>query len=168
MIIKSLLPAYNSRLLSSPISSFGELCDCGTRIEDAINNGQLEKGKSRPPTKKTYGGGETTTKAPNPVNVSAVVPQQTLAYPKKVRREFSDLGMTLTQAYENLSSKGFTKLLDPTPMPNPIPPTWNLNEYYHYNKKIWPQNRQLLLPQMRNTRPYRQWNPPKSQHYHQT
>ena len=28
-----------SRLLSSPISSFGELCDYGTRIEDAINNG---------------------------------------------------------------------------------------------------------------------------------
>ena len=39
MIIKNLLSAYNSRLLSSPISSFGELCDCGTRIEDAINNG---------------------------------------------------------------------------------------------------------------------------------
>ena len=55
MIIKNLLPAYNSRLLSSPISSFGELCDCGTRIEDAINNGQLEKGESKPLTKKTYG-----------------------------------------------------------------------------------------------------------------
>ena len=38
MIIKNLLPAYNSRLLSSPISSFGEFCDCGTRIVDAINN----------------------------------------------------------------------------------------------------------------------------------
>ena len=38
MIIKNLLSAYNSRLLSSPISSFGELCDCGTRIKDAINN----------------------------------------------------------------------------------------------------------------------------------
>ena len=44
MIIKNLLLTYNSRLLSSPISSFGELCDCGTRIEDAINNGQFEKG----------------------------------------------------------------------------------------------------------------------------
>ena len=43
MIIKNLLPAYNSRLLSSPISSFGELCDCGTRIEDAINNGNWRK-----------------------------------------------------------------------------------------------------------------------------
>ena len=39
MIIKNLLLAYNSMLLSSPISSFRELYDCGTRIEDAINNG---------------------------------------------------------------------------------------------------------------------------------
>ena len=45
MIIKNLLSAFNSRLLSSPISSFGELCDYGTRIEDAINNEQLEKGE---------------------------------------------------------------------------------------------------------------------------
>ena len=108
MIIKNLLPIYNSRLLSSPTSSFGELCDCGTKIEDALNNGQLEKGESKPPTKKTYGRGATT-KTPNPMNVSAIIPQQTLAYPKKACREFFNLGMTLTQAYENLSSKGFIK-----------------------------------------------------------
>ena len=76
MIINNLLPTYNGRLLSSPISSFGELCDCGTRIEDAINNGQLEKGESKPPTKKTDEGGATTTKAPNPVNVSTIIPNK--------------------------------------------------------------------------------------------
>ena len=69
MIIKNLLPAYNSRLLSSPVSSFKELYDYGTRIEDAINNGQLEKGKSKPSIKKAYGGGATTFKAPNPMNI---------------------------------------------------------------------------------------------------
>ncbi|XP_050258943.1 uncharacterized protein LOC126703933 [Quercus robur] len=53
-IIKNLLSVYNSRLLSSSISLFRELCDCGTRIEDALNNGQLEKGESKPPTKKTW------------------------------------------------------------------------------------------------------------------
>ena len=95
MIIKNLLPVYNSRLLSSPISSFGELCDCGTRIENAFNNRQLEKGESKPSTKKTYGG-RTTTKAPNPVNVRTIIPKQTLAYPKKSYQEFFDLGMTLT------------------------------------------------------------------------
>ena len=73
MIIKNLLPIYNSWILSSPISSFGALYDCGTIIEDALNNGQLEKGERKPQTKKTYGGG-TTTKAPNPVNVRAIIP----------------------------------------------------------------------------------------------
>ena len=118
-----------------PISSFGELYDFETRIEDAINNGQLEKSESKPPIKKTYGGGAATSKTPNPVNVSAIIPQQTLAYPsftRKAHQEFSDLGMTLAQAYENLSSKEFIKPLDPIAMPNSVPPTWNLNEYFHF------------------------------------
>ena len=113
MIIKNLLLAYNNRLLSSPISFFGELCDYGTRIEDAINNGQLEKGESKLPIKKTYGGGTTTSKAPNPMSVSAIIPQQTLAYPsftKKAHREFSDLGMILAQAYENFLLKDSSSL----------------------------------------------------------
>ena len=74
-IIKNFLPAYNNWLLSSPISSFGEFCDCGTRIEDAINSGQLEKSESKPPIKKTYRGGANASKAPNPVNVSTIIPQ---------------------------------------------------------------------------------------------
>ncbi|KAK9997967.1 hypothetical protein SO802_017570 [Lithocarpus litseifolius] len=62
------IPSFtHERLLSSPIGSFRESCDCGTRIEDAINNGQLEK--------------------------------------------------------------------DPTPIPNLGPPTWNLDEYFHFHQK---------------------------------
>ena len=80
MIIKNLLPTYNSRPLSSPISSFRELCDCVIRIEDAINNGQLEKSESKPPIKKIYGGGAATSKPPNLMNVSAIIPQQLLTY----------------------------------------------------------------------------------------
>ena len=86
MIINNLLLENNSWLLSLPISSFGELCDYGTRIEDAINNGQLEKGESQPPIKKTYGGRVATSKAPNPMNVSAIIPQQTLAYPRFTKK----------------------------------------------------------------------------------
>ena len=57
-----------------PVSSFKELYDYGPRIKDAINNGQLEKGESKPLVKKTYGGGATTSKAPNPMNVSVIIP----------------------------------------------------------------------------------------------
>jgi len=77
-----------------------------------------------------------TSKAPNPMNVSVIIPQQALAYPsftKKAHQEFYDLGMTLAQAYENLTFKGFIKPLDPTPIPNPVPPNWNLNEYCHFH-----------------------------------
>ena len=66
LIIKNLLSAYNSRLLSLPISLFGELCKCETRIEDAINNGQLEKRESKPPTKETYRGEQPPLKHPIP------------------------------------------------------------------------------------------------------
>ena len=130
MIIKNLLLAYNSRHLSLPISSFRQLCDCGTRIEDAVNNGQLEKGENKLPIKKTYGGGATTSKAPNPVNVNAIIPQQPLAKPRVLR-----LRNDPYQAYENLASKEFLKPLDPTLMSNPMPRTWNLNEYCHFHKK---------------------------------
>jgi len=88
MIIKNLLPVYNSRFSSSPISSFQELCDCGTRIEDMIKNGQLEKRENKLPIKKTYEGGATTSKASNPINVRAIIPQPPLTYPgftKKAR-----------------------------------------------------------------------------------
>ena len=44
--------------------------------------------------------------------------------------------MTFAQAYGNLTSKGFIKPLDPTPMPNPVSPTWNLNDYCHFHKKF--------------------------------
>ena len=44
--------------------------------------------------------------------------------------------MTFTQACENLSSKGFIETLELIPISNPIPPTWNLNEYCHYHKKF--------------------------------
>ena len=105
------------------------------RIEDAINNGLLEKGESKPLIKKAYGGGAIAFMTPNLVDVSAIIPQQTLAYPsftKKAHREYFDLGMTFAQAYENLTSKGFIKPLDPTLMPNLVPSTRNLNEYCHY------------------------------------
>ena len=45
MIIKNLLSAYNSRLLLSPISSFGELCDCGTRSKMLSIMDNSSKGK---------------------------------------------------------------------------------------------------------------------------
>ena len=97
-------------LLSSPISSFGELCKIGTRIEDAINTRQLDKGYEKPSIKKIYGRAYLTPKHPT---LWVWAPQQSTnyqSYTKKARQKFSRLGMSLAQAYENLTSKDTSSL----------------------------------------------------------
>ena len=37
IILKNLTPVYSNLMLTSPIMNFEQLCDCGMRIEDAIN-----------------------------------------------------------------------------------------------------------------------------------
>ena len=75
MIIKNLLVAYNNRLLSSPINSFAELCDCGMRIEDAINTGQLDLSEAKFQAKKVFNEGEKGGALKN-VNVILTRPQK--------------------------------------------------------------------------------------------
>ena len=87
MITKNLLPAYNNRLLSSPINSFAELCGCGTRIEDAINTRQLDLSEAKFQAKKVFNEGENGG-ALNNVNV-------VFARPKKM--VFDDLQMPLSK-----------------------------------------------------------------------
>ena len=68
IMMKSLLPVYFNRMLSTPIMNFEQLCDCGTRIEDAMVNGKIEKNEGRATSKKTYG---QTSKTTPQTNVSA-------------------------------------------------------------------------------------------------
>ena len=58
MIIKNMLPAYNKRLLSSPINYFVDLCDCGMRIEDVINSRQMDLSEAKFQAKKVFNEGE--------------------------------------------------------------------------------------------------------------
>ena len=41
----------------------------------------------------------------------------------KKRREFDDIYISLSEAFESLSKKGYLKLLEPTLLPIPIPST---------------------------------------------
>ena len=125
MIIKNLLLAYNNRLLSSPINSFAELCDCGTRIEDAINTGQLDLSEAKFQAKKVFNEGEKGG-ALNNVNVLT----------RLQKRVFDDLQMPLSEVLAVLNEVGHLKPLDPTPLPNPIPPNWNRNDHYAFLQRI--------------------------------
>jgi hypothetical protein len=64
IMMKGLLPVYFNRMLSAPIMNFEQLCDCGTRIEETMENGKTEKSEGRATSKKTYGQTSKTTSHP--------------------------------------------------------------------------------------------------------
>ena len=139
MIIKNLLPAYNNRLLSSRINSFVELCDCGTRIEDAINTRQLDLSEAKFQAKKVFIEGE---KGGALNNVNAV-----FAQPKKM--VFNDLQMPLSKVLVVLTEGrwgggGHLEPLDPTSLPNPILPNWNRNDHCAFHQRIGPMKNSCL------------------------
>ena len=54
----------------------------------------------------------------------------------KERREFDDIHISLLDALEILSKKGYLKPLEPNLLPNPIPRSWNMNEYCVFHQKL--------------------------------
>jgi hypothetical protein len=75
MVIKGLLPVYYNRMFTSPIMDFEQLCNSGLRIEDAIDNVQLDKreGRISVAPKKIFGSSST----PNiQANIYVVQPNQ--------------------------------------------------------------------------------------------
>ena len=103
------------------MKTFIDLYDIGIQVEDAINNRLIKKSDVKPQKKFRVGyssnsgnnGGKTS-------EVNAV----------NVQREFTPLGMTLSQALEALSTKGFIK-----PNLGRYTPNYNTSEYckYHQN-----------------------------------
>ena len=55
----------------------------------------------------------------------------------KEGREFDDIHISLSEALEILSKKGYLKPLEPTLLPIPILSTWNMNEYCAFHQKLW-------------------------------
>ena len=76
MVMKGFLPVYYNRMFASPIMDFKQLCNSGMRIEDAIDNGQLDKreGRISVTLKKIF---ECSSKAPNiQANINVIQPNQ--------------------------------------------------------------------------------------------
>ena len=140
IMMKDLLPIYFNRMLSTSIMNFEQLCDCGIRIEDAMEN------EGRATIKKAYG--QASNKTTSQPNVSAIYqaptpstyPYQYSNPPKQIptpkpRRHFDPLEAPFSKVYDYLLQRGHLKPLDPTPMPNLIPKNLNLNLYCHFHQK---------------------------------
>ena len=145
IMMKGLLPIYFNRMLSGPIMNFEQLCNCGTRIEDAMENGKIEKSEGRTTSKKIYG---QTNKTTSQSNVSVVYqaptptpyPYQYSNPPRQIqtprpKHHFDPLRAPLSKVNEHLLQRGHLKPLDLTPMLNPIPKGWNLNLHCLYHQK---------------------------------
>jgi hypothetical protein len=53
--------------------TFKQLCDSGIKIEDAINNGHLDRNEGKPRQKKTFRVANGSSKPSNPANMGAVL-----------------------------------------------------------------------------------------------
>ena len=54
----------------------------------------------------------------------------------KERKEFDDIHISLSEAFEILSKKGCLKPLESTLLPNPIIRSWKMNEYCAFLQKL--------------------------------
>ncbi len=148
--MKGLLSAYYNRMFA--IMDFKQLCNSGMRIEDAIDNGQLDKREGRifVAPKKTFGN---SSKASNiQANINVVQSNQYQyqrppqhqyqnAYPNpsrqdpKLKRHFDPLGKPLAKVFKHMCKRGHLKPLDTTPYPDPLPKNWNTNLYFLFHQR---------------------------------
>uniref|UniRef100_A0A2N9EGD3 RNase H type-1 domain-containing protein n=1 Tax=Fagus sylvatica TaxID=28930 RepID=A0A2N9EGD3_FAGSY len=112
MVMKGLLPVYYNRMFASPIMDFEQLCNSGMRIEDAIDNVQLDKREGKI---------SIAPKTPNvQPNINVVQPNQYQyqhppqyqnAYPNlsrqgpKLKRHFDPLGTPLSNVFKHMCKR---------------------------------------------------------------
>lgn len=131
IIIKNLAPVYYNRMFCFPVMDFEQLHECGIKIEDAINKGELDQNEGKLQAKKECSSWfSTINNGPD-------------AFSNKCQgRPFDDLHVPLSKAFELLCKKGYLKPHYPTPLPYSfpppysIPPCWNTNEFCAFHHSV--------------------------------
>ena len=97
-----------------------------TQIEDVIHNGTI-KNEDPPRFKKNLGSSSKTAEVSNIYKNDSYQLIAPIAFmpisqgpPSRLRREFHELYVPVSQVFENLKAKGLLKPLDPRPIPNPF------------------------------------------------
>ena len=157
MVMKGLLPVYYNRMFASPIMDFEQLCNSEMRIENSVDNGQLDKrgGRISVALEKTF---RSSSKTPNiQANINVVQlnqyqyqcpPQHQYqnAYPNpsrqgpKLKRHFDPLGTPLSKVFKHMCKRGHLKPLDLTPYPDPLLKNWNTNLYCLFHQRTGHSN----------------------------
>ena len=121
MIMKNLSDTYYDHIYLLPISTFDQLLEAGVKIEDNDRPRRDEHRGRRPASNRANEGPE--------INALSPIPQ------RSKKRNFSDLGMPLSQALQKLMERGKLEPLAPTPPPNPLPSYYDASKFcaFHQN-----------------------------------
>ncbi|XP_074300013.1 uncharacterized protein LOC141631211 [Silene latifolia] len=122
IFVKNLREPYKSHLRYAGIESFARLNKIGIQIEDdVVESTAKNQTKVCFKDKKNFA---STSKGGDIVNTVE----------QKPRREFTDLGMSLSRALDRLIKEGYIKPIGPTPDPANKSPKWRENEYCKYHR----------------------------------
>ena len=125
MIIKNLQPIYNECMWYLPITTFEQLFDVGTMIEDAIKEGKIKKDEDLPRGKHMGGIRLTNHAIPNIITFYKDTYQNLMSSQSNDWRTLTQLGMTLSTTLDQLIQRGYIKPLDRTSLPNPVVMRYN-------------------------------------------
>src|SRR2546425_1611136 len=134
MFIKGTLPEFRSKLYFIPLKDFGEVYKMGIRIENQLNeerranvrtgfSGNRSGGMVNKPV-GTSGTGNT--KASGSQNVNVVR--------NFTERRFSKFSLPLSKILERCIKRGLLQPLEPRPLPDPLPPRFNLRAFCNFHQ----------------------------------
>ncbi|KAL2922870.1 Activity-regulated cytoskeleton-associated protein [Bienertia sinuspersici] len=145
IFVSNLLPKYRNHLWYLGLETFDKVYHIGIEIEDDLlkandnkNNGNNNKNKGKwgnsnySNNKKN----DTSNSSKGVISVDVNVVETTRAPPWRPRREYTPLGMTYTQAFDRLKSKGALSPIGPTadPPTERRSPRWDPNKYCKYHQ----------------------------------
>ncbi|KAL2900276.1 Activity-regulated cytoskeleton-associated protein [Bienertia sinuspersici] len=147
IFVSNLLPKYRNHLRYLGLETFDKVYHIGIEIEDDLlkaneskNSGNNNNNKGKWDNSNYSNNNNKKTDTPsssigvNAVEIDAV--ETTRAPPRHPRREYTPLGMTYTQAFDRLKSKGSLSPIGPTadPAAERRSPRWDPNKYCKYHQ----------------------------------
>ena len=132
MIVRNLHGMLLQKIIVLPLFTFPDLHGMGVQIEDAIRQGifaedneRLKRNVARSSNATTDGSAAVKCSEVDFITTS-LNGQRTATSNRPQARKFHPLYMSLSQALKKLQEEGHLELLEPQPLPNPLPPRYDL------------------------------------------
>ncbi|KAF5934569.1 hypothetical protein HYC85_030740 [Camellia sinensis] len=158
MIVRNLHTKLMQRMIVIPFPTFADLHEMGVQIEDALKQGLFDQDREQP--RRTFnrnnnaGPSGAATARTSEVSVVTTIPPplprpmaatpfsgasgsdtQATRFQPRGQRTFTPLYMPLTKALGVLIKKNHLKPLEPRPLTNPLPPSYDPAKYCAYHQQ---------------------------------